>query len=65
MVDGRFVLPRISVGMTEATATRSSSMPSTRSFESTTAASSVPIRQYETGWHSDSSVSRTSARSAS
>ena len=51
--------------MAEASATRSPSMPRTRSCGSSTAWSSVPIRHDDTGWYSDSSVFRTEARRAS
>ena len=47
---GAFVLPRGTVGMTEASTTRRPSTPRTRSWESTTDVSSVPMRQVPTGW---------------
>jgi hypothetical protein len=65
IIVGAFVLPRTSVGITEASTTRRPSMPRTRSRESTTACWSVPIRQEDTGWYSDSRVFRTVARRAS
>ena len=47
---GALVLPPISVGMTEASTTRSPSRPRTFSVGSTTAWASVPILQVPTGW---------------
>ena len=41
------------LGMIEASATRSPSMPRTRSAGSTTARSSVPIRQVPTAWYTE------------
>src|SRR5581483_2967413 len=46
MIVGAFVLPRTSVGMTEASTTRRPSIPRTRSSSSTTR----PIAQVPTGW---------------
>ena len=43
MIDGAFVLPVVTIGMIDASATRRPSMPCTRSRGSTTAAASVPI----------------------
>ena len=45
MIVGAFVFPRTSVGITEASMTRSDSIPSTRSSESTT----DPIAQVPIG----------------
>ena len=50
MIDGALVLPEVSVGMIEASATRSPSIPWTRSSLSTTAIGSAPILQVPTGW---------------
>ncbi|MCY1216284.1 hypothetical protein D9M72_281560 [compost metagenome] len=50
MIAGALVLPPTSVGITEASATRSPSRPRTRSSGSTTAMSSIPILQVPTGW---------------
>ena len=50
IIVGAFVLPRVIVGITEASITRRPSTPRTRSSGSTTASSSVPIRQVPTGW---------------
>ena len=49
MMAGALVLPEVSVGMIEASATRSPSMPRTRSRSSTTAMASWPILQVPTG----------------
>lgn len=49
MSDGALVLPPVMLGMIEASATRSPSMPRTFSAGSTTAASSTPMRQVPTG----------------
>ena len=50
MIDGALVLPDVSVGMIEASATRKPAMPWTRSWASTTAIGSDPILQVPTGW---------------
>ena len=50
---GAFVFPPVMLGMIEASATRSPSMPRTRSAGSTTARSSVPIRQVPTAWYTE------------
>ena len=50
MIDGALVLPDVSVGMIEASATRNPWMPRTRNLSSTTAIGSVPILQEPTGW---------------
>ena len=47
--DGAWVWPRTVLGITEASATRSPSIPRTRSCGSTTLASSLPIRQVPSG----------------
>ena len=49
MIDGALVFPDVSVGMIEASATRSPEMPRTRRLSSTTAAASLPIRQVPDG----------------
>ena len=49
MMVGALVLPLVSVGMMEASATRRPAMPWTRSSESTTAIVSAPILQVPTG----------------
>ena len=46
MIVAAFVLPRVIVGITEASATRRPSKPYTRSCGSTT----EPIAQVEVGW---------------
>src|SRR6185312_11055868 len=48
MIDGALVLPVVSVGMIEASSTRSPSSPRTLSRESTTAPGSSPMRQVPT-----------------
>jgi hypothetical protein len=50
IIDGALVLPDVSVGMIEASATRRPAMPWTRSWASTTAIGSDPILQVPTGW---------------
>ena len=50
MIDGALVLPDVSVGMMEASATRRPPIPWTRSWSSTTAIGSWPILQVPTGW---------------
>ena len=50
MIDGALVLPEVSVGMIEASATRKPEMPRTRRRSSTTAFGSLPILQVPTGW---------------
>ena len=50
---GAFVFPPGMAGMIEASATRRPSMPRIRSAGSTTARSSVPIRQVPTAWYTD------------
>jgi len=45
MIDGALVLPEVSVGMIDASATRRLSMPHTRNWSSTTAIGSEPILQ--------------------
>src|SRR5262249_18089230 len=50
MIDGALVLPDVSVGMIEASATRRPKMPRTRRLSSTTAVASLPILQVPTGW---------------
>src|SRR5207344_3454204 len=50
MIDGALVLPDVSVGMIEASATLRPAMPWTRSWASTTASGSDPILQVPTGW---------------
>ena len=50
MMEGALVLPEVSVGMIEASATRRPSMPWTRSRSSTTAIGSEPILQVPMGW---------------
>jgi len=50
MIDGALVLPDVSVGMIEASATLRPAMPWTRSRVSRTAIGSAPILQVPTGW---------------
>lgn len=50
MIVGAFVLPLVSVGMMDASATRSPSGPRTRRCGSTTAISSMPNLHVPTGW---------------
>ena len=50
MIDGAFVFPPTMFGMIDASAMRSPSRPRTRSWGSTTAAESMPIRHVPTGW---------------
>ncbi len=47
---GALVLPRGTIGITDASTTRSPSRPLTRSCSSTTAPASVPMRQVPQGW---------------
>src|SRR5688572_14495094 len=49
MMVGALVLPLVSVGMIEASATRRPAMPWTRNWASTTAIGSAPILQVPTG----------------
>ena len=49
MIDGALVFPDVSVGMTDASATRRPCMPCTRNWSSTTAIGSWPILQVPTG----------------
>ena len=53
IIDGALVLPEVSVGMIEASATRKPDIPRTRRRSSTTAAASLslPILQVPTGWY--------------
>ena len=52
MIVGALVLEETTVGMIEASTTRSRSMPLNRRRGSTTAAASLPIRQVPAGWWS-------------
>jgi hypothetical protein len=63
--DGALVLPDVSVGMIEASATRRPAMPRTRSWASTTAIGSDPILQVPTGWHVVSAAFFTQSRISS
>jgi hypothetical protein len=51
IIAGALVLPDVSVGMIEASATRRPAIPWTRSWASTTAIGSDPILQVPTGWY--------------
>ena len=50
MMTGEFVLPEVIVGMIEASTTRNPESPWTRSWASTTAKGSSPMRHVPTGW---------------
>ena len=50
MMVGALVLPVVTIGITDASTTRSPSMPCTRHSWSTTAIASPPMRQVEVGW---------------
>ena len=65
MIEGAFVFPEVSVGMTEASAIRRCSIPWTRSSSSTTASASRPILHVHTGWYVVSALLRTHSRSSS
>ena len=65
MIDGAFVFPVVTVGMTDASATRRPSMPCTRSRGPTTAAASPPILHVPTWWWYVIAVSRTYRRTSS
>ena len=58
MTVGAWVWPRMIRGITEASTTRNPSRPRTRSSQSTTAASSLPMRQVPTGWNAVWACSR-------
>ena len=58
MTVGAWVWPRVIRGITDASTTRSPSRPRTRSWQSTTAASSLPMRQVPTGWNAVWACSR-------
>jgi len=50
MMVGALVLVEVTVGITEASMTRSRSIPWTRSWSSTTAIRSLPILQVQVAW---------------
>ena len=50
MMVGALVFPVVTIGITEASTTRSPSMPCTRHSASTTDIGSPPMRQVEVGW---------------
>ena len=59
MTVGAWVWPRMRRGITEASTTRNPSRPRTRSSQSTTAPSSLPMRQVPAAWYADWACSRT------